>query len=90
LLTITDKTQQHPSRLERCGIAAVLARKGDAHQTGYSHSRTSRGAGFFTTVRTRAYTENDMTFDEYIAQAQRYEPPQDFDAWLATAERVGG
>lgn len=30
-----------------------------------------------------------MTFDEYIAGAPRYVPPADFDAWLATAERVG-
>jgi len=29
-----------------------------------------------------------MDFDEYIAKADRYVPPTDFDAWLASAERV--
>lgn len=24
-----------------------------------------------------------MTYDEFIAQAPRYEPPTDFDAWMA-------
>lgn len=28
-----------------------------------------------------------MTYDEFIAQAPRYEPPTDFDAWLKEAER---
>lgn len=28
-----------------------------------------------------------MTYDEFIAQAPRYEPPKDFDAWLKEAER---
>ena len=28
-----------------------------------------------------------MTYDEFIAQAPRYEPPTDFDAWLKGAER---
>jgi len=26
-----------------------------------------------------------MTYDEFIAQAPRYEPPKDFDAWLKQA-----
>lgn len=26
-----------------------------------------------------------MTYDEFIAQAPRYEPPTDFDAWLKEA-----
>lgn len=28
-----------------------------------------------------------MTYDEFIAQAPRYEPPTDFDAWVKEAQR---
>lgn len=28
-----------------------------------------------------------MTYDEFIAQAPRYEPPTDFDAWMKEAVR---
>lgn len=70
----------------------MLARKGDAHQTGYSFGHAFGCWPFsFRPCDSRAYMEHDMlTFDEYIAEAPRYVPPADFDAWLATAERVGG
>ena len=40
-----------------------------------------------STARIAGNTEQTMTYDEFIAQAPRYEPPKDFDAWLKEAER---
>lgn len=40
-----------------------------------------------STARIAGNTEQTMTYDEFIAQAPRYEPPTDFDAWLKEAER---